>query len=202
MKSETSVSTPELTWEIANLFPPQGMWSVEEYLSLPTNHLVEFSDGYLEVLPMPTQRHQFLVTFLYRVLLAFVEPRALGTVLVAALPVRLWGTKYREPDVVFMRAEHADRRHEQYWERPDLVMEVVSPDYREHDLETKRNEYAQAGIPEYWIVDPEEERITVLRLTGEAYTVHGEFGRGTKAQSALLPGFEVSVDEVWAAGRQ
>jgi len=104
--------------------------------------------------------------------------------------------------VVLMLAEHADRRHQQYWEVPDLVMEVVSPDYRRHDLETKRREYAQAGIPEYWIVDPEEEQITVLTLEGERYAVHGVFERGMVAKSVLLAGFEVAVDEVWAAASQ
>ncbi|HHH42319.1 MAG TPA: Uma2 family endonuclease [Chloroflexi bacterium] len=105
----------------------------------------------------------------------------------------------REPDIAVMLAEHAHRRHEQYWEVPDLVVEVVSPENRRHDLETKRREYAQAGIPEYWIVDPQEEQITVLTLEGERYTVHGTFGRGTVARSALLSGFEVAVDDVWDA---
>jgi len=76
---------------------------------------------------------------------------------------------------------------------------VVSPDYRRHDLETKRREYARAGIPEYWIVDPEEEQITVLTLKEGKYVVHGMFERGMVARSALLEGFERAVDEVWAA---
>lgn len=202
MKQMSAVKAAEPAWEIAYLFPRQGTWSEEEYLSLETNHLVEFSHGYIEVLPMPTEAHQLIVLYLYRTLLAFVESRALGVVLVAPLPVQLWAGKYREPDVVLMLAEHADRRHQQYWEVPDLVMEVVSPDYRRHDLETKRREYAQAGIPEYWIVDPEEEQITVLTLEGERYAVHGVFERGMVAKSVLLAGFEVAVDEVWAAASQ
>jgi len=81
-------------------------------------------------------------------------------------------------------------------------MEVVSPDYRRHDLETKRREYAQAGIPEYRIVDPDEEQITVLTLKEGKYAVHGIFERGMVARSPLLAGFEVPVDEVWAAASQ
>jgi len=169
---------------------------------METNHLVEFSHGYLEVLPMPTEAHQLIVLYLYRALLDFIERRRPGLVLVAPLPVRLWAGKYREPDVVLMLAEHTERRHKQYWEQPDLVIEVVSPDSRKHDLETKRREYAQAGIPEYWIVDPQEERIIVLALSGTRYTVHGEFTSGTVARSALLPEFEVAVDEVWATARR
>jgi Uma2 family endonuclease len=200
MKVTPAIEVAEPTWDIAHLFPRQGTWSEEEYLSLETNHLVEFSHGYIEVLPMPTEAHQLIVAYLYGQLLAFVRRYLPGAVvLFAPLPVQLWAGKYREPDVILMLAEHADRRHQRYWEVPDLVMEVVSPDYRRHDLETKRREYAQAGIPEYWIVDPEEEQITVLRLEEGRYVVHGVFGRGMVARSALLEEFEVAVDEAWAA---
>src|SRR5262249_15587012 len=119
---------PEPEWEVARLFPARGEWSEDEYLDLSTNHLVEFSNGRLEVLSRPTQSHQLIAFFLSRLFAAFVEARALGMVLPAELPLRLWRRKFREPDVVFMRAENAHRRHEKYWEGADLVMEVVSPD--------------------------------------------------------------------------
>jgi Uma2 family endonuclease len=109
------------------------------------------------------------------------------------LRVQLWAGKFREPDVVFMRAENAARIGEPFWEGADLVMEVVSQDDRRRDLDIKRGEYAQAGIPEYWIVDPQGARITVLRLDGATYDVHGEFPAGTRATSHLLPGFGVDV---------
>ena len=181
------------TWEIAQLFPNQGDWSEAEYLALGTNHLVEYVDGRLEFPPMPKESHQIIVTFLLRALLAFAEPRKLGMALPSGLRVRLWPGTIREPDVVFMLAEHHDRRGEDYWQGADLVMEVVSPDDPDRDLETKRSEYARAGIPEYWIVEPVARRITVLKLKGKRYAVHGEFGKGEKATSALLPGFSVDV---------
>jgi Uma2 family endonuclease len=190
----------EPTWEVAYLFPAQGDWSEEEYLALHGNRLVELSDGVVEVLPVPTTSHQLLVAYLYGALLAFAAGRDLGTVLFAPLRVRLWRGKFREPDVVFMRKEHAGRIGEDFWDRADLVMEVVSDDEEDcrRDLETKRREYARAGIPEYWIIDPREERILVLRLAGRRYTVHGEFPRGASASSHLLPGFTVDVTEALA----
>ena len=83
-----------------------------------------------------------------------------------------------------------------------MVVEVVSEDDedRQRDLETKRREYAQAGVAEYWIVDPREHQIIVLALDDATYRVHGEFGRGTTATSVILPGFTASVDAVFAAG--
>src|SRR5438128_11621132 len=64
-------SKGEPTWEIAYLFPTQGTWCEEEYLALNGNHLVELSQGRLEVLPMPTMSHQLLVLHLYGLVLAF-----------------------------------------------------------------------------------------------------------------------------------
>ena len=77
------------------------------------------------------------------------------------------------------------------------MLEVVSPDKAERDLVDKRREYAEAGIPEYWIVNPADETITVLKLDGDAYAEHGTFRRGESATSALLAGFAVRVDAVF-----
>jgi Uma2 family endonuclease len=60
-------------------------------------------------------------------------------------------------------------------------------------------DYAEGGIPEYWIVNPIDETITVLTLAGDAYVTHGVFRRGERAASQLLAGFSVSVDEVFGA---
>jgi Uma2 family endonuclease len=191
----------EPTWAVAHLFPTQGNWSEEDYLDLNGNQLIEFSKGFLEVLPMPTTSHQMLVLYLYGLALAFTESRDLGTVLVAPLRVRLWREKYREPDLVFMLKAHADRIGEEYWRGADLVMEVVSgegdQESRRRDLVTKRREYARAGILEYWIVDPQNQQIVVLRLAGKRYVIHGEFPKGTIASSHLLEGFTVDVTEAF-----
>lgn len=193
---------PEPTWDIAQLFPAQGTWSEQEYLDLKGNRLVEFSHGIVEVLAMPTEVHQLIVLFLCDVLRAFVRPPKLGKVLMAPFRVRLWEGKFRQPDVIFMRAEHAPRTSNEFWDGADLVMEIVSEDDRRRDTETKRFEYARAGIPEYWIIDPQYRRITVLRLEGQRYGIHGEFSEGTLASSVLLPGFELSVSETFLAGEE
>ncbi len=191
----------EPAWDVATLFPFQGDWSEADYLALKTNRLVELVDGYLEVLPVPKPLHQFIVKYLVYLLDAFVTPRALGDVLFAPLPVRLWSLQMREPDVVFLKPGRIrDRRKPP--EGADLAMEVVSEgeENRERDLLTKRAEYAKAKIAEYWIVDPQERKIIVLVLDGDAYRVHGEFTPGQQATSVLLPGFTIDVAAVFAAG--
>jgi Uma2 family endonuclease len=188
---------PDVAWEVAPLLPEQGDWSEQDYLWLTsrTNRLVEFSDGYVEVLPMPTDKHQSILGYLFLLLHACAE-RIGGKVLVAALRVRLRTGKYREPDIVFLLSANDPRRHNEYWEGADLVVEIVSPDDPDRDIVIKRQEYAEIGIPEYWIVNPEDETITVLRLAHDVYIEYRAFRRGEMATSALLEGFAVSVDAV------
>jgi Uma2 family endonuclease len=197
------LSYGEPTWDIARLYPVQGTWTEREYLNLDTNRLVEFSHGFIEFLPMPTTSHQRIVLLLVNLLNAFASLSNLGEALFAGVRVRLWEGKIREPDVVFMHTEHASRITDDYWIGADLVMEVVSgsDNDRRRDLVEKREEYAQAGIPEFWIVDPELGQITVLVLDGAVYAVHGEFARGQQATSKLLPGFTVDVTVALAAKR-
>jgi Uma2 family endonuclease len=191
---------PEPSWEVAYLFPPQGQWTEEEYLALNTNRLVELSAGRLEVPPMPTTSHQRLVGHLILLLDEFVSARDLGIALFAPVPIRLGKRRFREPDIVFALKESFDRIGNCFWRGADLVMEVVigEEEDRRRDLEIKPREYARAGIPEYWIVDPREGKITVLRLAGKQYAVHGEFTKGAVATSHFLPGFSVEVSAALA----
>lgn len=189
----------EPTWDVALLFPEQGTWSEEEYLALEGNRLIEFSHGYVEILPMPVDSHQAIVGFIYQALLAISAGAHPGVARFAPLRLRLWPGKFREPDLLFLRAERDALRGQQYWEGADLVVEVVSSDDRRRDLVVKRREYAKAAIPEYWIVDPDAGRIIVLSLRGDSYEVHGEFSRGQDATSCLLDGFAVSVSDAFDA---
>jgi Uma2 family endonuclease len=190
-------------WEIAELFPDQGHLEQNDYLFLTerTNRLVEFIDGRIEVLEMPTTEHQRIVLYLVKLLSAFVELRSLGLALMAPLRVKLRQGQIREPDVLFMLEQNLSRVGNQYWEGADLVMEVISEDDPNRDLQTKRLEYAEAGISEYWLCDPRSKTITVLKLVGGQYAVHSEASGTGRVQSALLNGFVVDVASAFAAGR-
>jgi Uma2 family endonuclease len=192
------------TWEIALLYPDQGNWREFDYLDLDTNQLVELVDGNLEVLPVPTYGHQQIVWYLAERTREHIAPRGLGGVVFAPMPVRIRDRTFREPDVVFFPAEQGVRPEDNFLRGAGLVMEIVSPDDKSHkrDYEEKRSDYAQLRIPEYWIVDPQTERITVLALKGKNYRVHGEFSPGQAATSVLLPGFAVDVSAVFVAGKR
>lgn len=199
-QSTMTTSQEELDSLVLNAAPRQGQWGAEDYLWLSSHAsaLIEFTDGYIEVLPAPTDRHQTILLFLYRLFFAAVEMHG-GKALIAPMRLRIRPGKYREPDLLLVRSARDTRRQDRFWTSADLVLEVVSHDKSERDLVEKRYDYAEGGIPEYWIVHPLSETITVLRLAGDAYVEHGTFGRGAQATSALLEGFAVSVDAVFDA---
>jgi Uma2 family endonuclease len=189
------------TWEVAYFFPRQGEWTEREYLALNTNWFIELTQGCLEFPPMPTAAHHLIVGFLIKPLSDFVTTRGLGVAVFGPLPVRLWKGKYRMPDIMFLRPHHIPDVHSQ----PNgaaLVMEIISPgeESRRRDLVIKRNEYAHAGIDEYWIIDPEEQSITVLVRDRQTYREHGVFTPGQQATSVTLTGFVVDVTATFAAG--
>jgi Uma2 family endonuclease len=185
---------------IADSSTLQGLWTVEQYLRFTdqSNRLIEFTDRRLEVLPMPTKRHQAIVKYLLFVLSAFLDVRG-GTVFFAPLRLQIREGKFREPDLMAARDANDPRLQNAYWLGADLVVEVVSEDDPQRDIITKRADYAEGGIPEYWIVNPLDETITVLTLKGKRYVEHGTFGRGDAATSALLEGLVVGADEVFDA---
>lgn len=195
----------EPVWDIATLYPSQGDWTEEDYLELTdsTKRLIEFTDGRLEFLTMPTEAHQLILVFLFDALRAFVAKSDSGLALFMGLRVRVRPNKIREPDVVYISKENYSQRSNRYWSGADLVMEVVSPDdaSRQRDHKQKVLDYVEAGIPEYWIVDPEKREIIVLRLnsTKSQYERHGVFQEGEAAASHVLPGFAVDVKAVFDA---
>lgn len=185
---------------VFDLAPLQGLWTQEQYLALTdySRCLLEFTDGVLDAPPMPTDRHQTISGRVCHALFTFIEPRG-GTVIYAPLRLQIRPGAFREPDLLLLRDTHDPRRQNRFWLGADCVVEIISPDDPERDTQVKRLEYAQARIPEYWLVDPRNETITVLTLVGQTYSEHGVFGRGQPATSVLLPGFAVQVTEVFEA---
>lgn len=196
--SQQTVKQREPTYAIVDLFPAQGEWTEEEYLALDTSRIVELSDGRLEVAEMPTDFHQLIVVRLIAALYPFVVAHQLGHIRVAPLRVRLWPGKFREPDLVFMAAAHADRLGERYWGIPDLVAEVISPDNADLDRVVKKGEYARAGIPEYWLVDTEQKTVEVYLLAREDYVLSQKLEESDTLTSAQLPGFQLSLADLFA----
>ncbi len=184
--------------------PPQGEWTEATYLKLPSDVRAELVDGCLEFLPMPTWVHGWIVDWLHDGLKLIIRARRLGYTGSNNMWVRTTPGQVREPDVVWVLTSQLPDPAKPS-NGAQLVVEVVSQGYgnQKRDWEDKRTEYAAAKIPEYWIVDPDTETITVLTLPASAneYMEHGVFRIGEIATSVVLPEFTVDVTACFAAGK-
>jgi Uma2 family endonuclease len=184
-------------------WPAQGEWTYEDYLRLPDDgRRYEVIRGYLYVTAAPPFEHQHSVTQFTLKLGNFVSERRLGLVLVAPfdilLPERIGDPV--EPDILYFRPENRPRRGDKNFQGvPDLVVEVLSPRTRLYDRNIKLSAYAEAGIPEYWLVDPWARTVEIFgfRDGGKSYVELARGGPCETVSSFVIPGFQVAVDDLF-----
>ncbi|MEA2531994.1 MAG: hypothetical protein QOG89_3638 [Thermomicrobiales bacterium] len=157
----------------------------------------ELINGELFELTGATPKHQRAVMRLSANLYDFVNDRELGEVFLAPLDVCFTPHNTVQPDIIYVSRERRDIVREQKIEGvPDLLMEVLSPTNRRHDVVTKAALYATFGVPEYWLIDPERDTILVQTLRDGVYLpIQSTDGI---ARSRVVPGFEANPDDVFA----
>ena len=195
MASSTRERRP--TFELADMvLPYQGDWTVEEYLKLDTNRLIEYTDGFLEFLPMPDEIHQDVLEYIFLAVKAILRNK--GAAKFAPFKVRVGKRRFREPDLSVLLDKNDPRRGQEYWSGADVVFEIVSPEHPERDYKKKRKDYAKAGITEFWIVDPHAGTVTVLELAGGEYRERGPYRARERATSRELRGLSIDVTDCFA----
>jgi Uma2 family endonuclease len=193
----------EPAWAVATLFPNQGQWSEEDYFRLEAERYVELANGSIELPPLPTLFHAAIAFWFANQLTKWLETSRVGQAFLAPVPFKLFKGTIREPDI-FVIPRQQTSALPSYPVAALLVMEVVSEgaEARKRDYVDKRADYAKAAIPEYWIIDPMEKSVTVLKLEGTEYVVHGRFEGSQIASSATFTGFEVDCGQIWALETQ
>ncbi len=187
-----------------------GSWqgvrmTAEEFFRLPDDgRRYELVEGVVLMSPSPTPRHQAVAREILFQIEAHLREHPVGQVF-GGTDVRIGkgvhgGDLVYRPDVVFFRTERLPRTpDDRLAGPPDLVVEVVSPDSRRYDRETKRQDYERLGVREYWLVDPLRDQLAFFRLEHgrfvEAAPVEGRFA------STAVPGFTLDVDRLRAAFR-
>ncbi len=182
--------------------PRPRRMTYEEFLAwADEDTLAEWVNGEVVEYTPASRKHQNIADFLTAVLRTFVEARQLGVVLSAPFQMKL-AQSGREPDLMFVAKEHLDRLQETHLEGPaDLVVEILSPESMGRDRGEKFYEYAQAGIPEYWLIDPEGEQAEfyVLKRPGR-YQVEMAGSEGIY-HSSVIPGFWLKIEWLWKTPR-
>lgn len=176
-------------------------WTYEDYLDFPDDgKRYEIVDGEVYVTPAANTRHQDLVLFVVRRIADHVDRHGGGRVFVSPYDVVLSPTDVVQPDVLFV----ADAGTHQITKAnlqgpPTLAVEVLS-DPR-HDRVRKRQLYARYGVEEYWIIDPDGDRVEVYRLVEGRYPTPTLLEAGATLTTGLLPHLAIDVTELLAAGR-
>jgi len=184
--------------------PTQGFWTYAQYAALPDDgQLYEVMDGVLYMTPAPGWSHQEVVGEIFSYLRSHVRGAGLGGVFMAPVDVELASNTVFQPDVVVLLKASRDKlRGKHIVGAPDLVVEVVSPGSATYDRHNKNVAYAQAGVPEYWIIDPSARTVEVLTLEDRKYKVVGVYQGKAVLPSQIVPGFNVAVEKffesVWS----
>ena len=176
---------------------PQTTYTYDDLRDFPEDNLRrELIGGELIVTAAPSTRHQLVVVRLIQLLRNYADARG-GTVLTAPFDVYLSQSDVVEPDVLFVTPNNRKKLESQFVRgAPDIVIEVSSPSTRRLELQRKLQLYERYGVPEYWYVDLDADRIEVYRLAAGDYGTPRLLGRSESLRSDLLPGFAAEVDEV------
>ena len=156
----------------------------------------ELIGGMIVVSPAPSRVHQELVWRLALLLRTFVQAQKLGEVILAPFDVRFLGAGV-QPDILYVSNARLDILRENHAaEAPDLIVEVLSPSTRERDEGDKLTLYATGGVREYWLADPVAQTVRALALDADRFRPIAPVG--SVVPSALLPGLEVNIPDLFA----
>ena len=183
------MATLDKATSVTYQWPAQGAWTYDDYARLPDDGWrYEIIEGELHMSPAPSADHQSIVAVLVRLIGVFIHQHDLGRVLLAPIDVMLPDLASPvQPDVlVVLKANlHIIRRRVEGV--PDLVIEVLSPATARHDRTTKYRLYAEAGVTEYWIIDPDAGAADIYTRRGNGFV-----------PLELLPGLRLPMDELLA----
>lgn len=172
------------------------MWTLAELHSLPDDgNTYELVRGELFVTPPRSVRHEEILARLARIVDRFAAANDLGYVYRPRAVIEFQGSQV-EPDLMVRRSHPAPDAGWASWPAPLLVVEIISPTTRRRDLEHKKSLYIDAGVDEYWIVDPESRNVRIVRsgVPDRVETVRVEW-RPLGLDAAL----SLSVDEIFAS---
>jgi len=168
----------------------------EEFLRLPEGPPdYEFEDGEVVPLARPHSRHQEVSLEIASVLNPHVKKNRLGRIW-QEIDVELTETKTYIPDLAYLSADHIGRHSEEDGRihgAPDLVVEILSPSTISRDTLSKLRAYFEAGVPWYWMVDPESLGIAEYHATPEGYLRTASMEAGQVFRPGLFPGLEIDL---------
>jgi len=157
------------------LLKRQGEYTLEDYLALPDERRVELIDGFIYDMSAPTGYHQLIAGEIYSMLRSQISEKG-GDCRPFISPVDVQldcdDRTIGQPDVLVLcdKSKYTSAR---IVGAPDFVVEILSKSTRSKDMYTKLYKYRNAGVREYWIVDPDKKRVLVWEFEKDDYGIYG-----------------------------
>jgi len=143
-------------------------WTADEVIALPADgNRYEAIDGELLVSPAPTERHQLVVGEMHFLLTVHLRGSPVARVVLSPADIELSEDTLVQPDVFVIPAAGVPHRSWKEVRTLLLTIEVLSPSTARADRTLKRRRYQRAGIPEYWILDPDARVLERWRVNDD-----------------------------------
>jgi len=175
-----------------------GVFTYDDFHAIiHDNQKGDLIDGVIYMASPESLEANDLFGWLYTIMRYYVRKRKLGAVFGSRVACRLDDTNAPEPDILYVAQKNKERLHSGGVEGPpDLAIEIVSPESVERDYDKKRRQYQRFKIPEYWIIDEHERKVTLLRLDGRGK--YREIApRKRIFHSQALEGFWLDPEWLW-----
>ena len=144
----------------------ERLYTIDDIYALPDGERAELIDGQIFYMAPPSTRHQRILSFLHLEIGNYIRSKG-GTCEVFPAPFAVFlyedDSKYLEPDISVVCDKNRLDEHGCKG-APDWIIEIVSPSSRAMDYYTKLSLYREAGVSEYWIVDPLKQIILVYNM--------------------------------------
>ena len=172
------------------------IYTIEDIYSLPEGTRAELIDGELYMMAPPKRIHQQITMRLSAAIYNHIKSKS-GPCDVYPAPFAVFLTAddktYVEPDISVIC--NPEKLTEQGCNgAPDWIIEIVSSSSRKMDYSTKNTLYSNAGVREYWIIDPEKERVTIYRYEEDAAPSIASFDQ--HIVSGIYPDLEINIVEL------
>lgn len=184
---------------VAELKTEKQSWTYSELLALDDERRIELYDGEIFEMGSPTLWHQGLILRLAMLLELWARENNAGKVYLSPVDLYISERQFLIPDLCFYTRERMENeRIEREDGRclvapPDLVVEIISPSSVLNDRSRKTKIYADFGVRNYWIIEPELKTIDAFALENNRYWLAGSFTEEDTLESALFPGLQISL---------
>lgn len=184
----------------------KGHYTYADYLEWDGDERFELINGKAVMMASPTFTHQTILGQIYRQFAEFLDDKPCNVVM-APFDVRLFEKKGERPEDVdtvvqpdiLVICDHKKIDEHGCKGAPDMVIEILSPSTQGHDCFVKLNLYQQAGVREYWIVDPESKTVKVLILDDEGiYHISKAYKQTDTVKVNILNGCVIELDKVFS----